>query len=374
MPFATETKSEASSLESKVSGLQSQASGGESRDPRPETQDPNLTRVQKIAVLLFMLGPDTAGEVLKHCDEKEIEAVSAEMMRINLVSQELQAEVLREFTQVAAQAGHAVSGGADFTRHALEKAVGRLKASRIVRRVANGPPSATLQPILNADPRELYSLIAPEQPQTIALLVSHLPAEVASKLLAVCSPELRDQVVERLATIAPTPASVIEKIVAVLSRKLATKPLRGLSRTGGMKSAATLLNALDRHTSEAVLASIEVRNPDLGQAIRQKMLLFEDMWQLEPSALQKILREVDLNDLTVALKKASEPLKTALLGCISKRAAETVREELSFLGAIKVKDVEAAQSRIVEVARRLESEGEIELNAGEESRENEVFA
>lgn len=338
----------------------------------------SLTRVQKFAVLLLMLGTDSAAQILKNCDEKELEAVSAEMARFNIVSQEIQAEVLRDFAQVAVDAGTAVSGGADIVRATLEKAVGQFRASTIVSRFTGdgltSEVATALRPIIEAESRELFNLIRSEQPQTIALLASHLPAEKASEMLNFCPPELRDQVVERLATLSPTPIEVIEKMLAVLSRKLAAKPTRALSRTGGLKSAAALLNALKRDMSKTVLTSIEERNPDLGKAIRQKMFTFDDVGRLEPAALQKILREVDTRDLAVTLQKAGESVKGALLSCISKRAAETVREEISFLGAVKLREVEAAQGRIIEVVRRLESEGEIELNAGEEAKADEVMA
>lgn len=351
-----------------------------SPDPAKSTaaETGSLTRGQKFAVLLLMLGPESAAQILKHCDEKEVEAVSAEMARLNSVSQEVQAAVLLDFAPVAVHAGTAVSGGAAVVRATLEKAVGQFRASAIISRVAaDGLPSevgAALRPLLEAEPRELFNLIRMEQPQTIALLASHLPADKASDMLNFCPPELRDQVVERLATLSPTPVEVIEKVIAILSRKLAVKPSRSLSRTGGVKSAADLLNALKRDLSKTVLTAIEERNPDLGKAIRQKMFTFDDVGRLDPAALQKILREVDTRDLAVSLSKAGAPVKTALLSCISKRAAETVREEMSFLGTVKLRDVEAAQSRIVDVVRRLESEGEIELNAGEEAQADEIMA
>lgn len=338
----------------------------------------DLTRVQKLAVLLLMLGPDSAAQILKNCDEKELEAVSAEMARFNVVSQEMQAEVLRDFAQVAVDAGTAVSGGVVVVRAALEKAVGQSRAATILSRFAGDIPASevatALHPIIEAEPRELFNLIRAEQPQTIALLASHLPAEKASAMLSFGPPELRDQVIERLATLSPTPVEVMERVLAVLNRKLAANSTRPLSRTGGLKSAAALLNALKRDMSKTVLTSIEERNPDLGKAIRQKMFTFEDVGRLEPAALQKILREVDTRDLALALQKAGEPVKAALLNCISKRAAETVREEMSFLGAVKLREVEAAQGRIIEVVRRLEGEGEIELNAGEEAKPDEIMA
>jgi flagellar motor switch protein FliG len=147
---------------------------------------------------------------------------------------------------------------------------------------------------------------------------------------------------------------------------LGVKPTRAISETGGVKSAATLLNTLDRAMSKTVLTSIEERNPDLSKSIRQRMFIFDDMVKLDAAALQKVMREVDTRDLAVSLKKASYQVKAALLGAISKRAAETVKEEIGFLGNIKQKEIEASQTRIVDIVRRLEGEGEIDLNPQEE--------
>ncbi|MFO1511534.1 MAG: flagellar motor switch protein FliG [Verrucomicrobiota bacterium] len=326
-----------------------------------------LTRTQKLAVLLLMLGPESAAQILKNFADNEMEAIAVEMGKLSFISQELQQEVLREFAEVAVQASTSVSGGTDYIRNLLEKAVGQSRAATITNRAAGDSARlAVLKPLIEADPRELFNLVKTEQPQTLALITSHLPPEHATAFLNQCPPALRDRVVERLATLSPTPIEVIEKIVAVLSPKLGAKPTRGISTTGGVKSAATLLNHLDKTMSKTVLTSIEERNPDLSKAIRQKMFTFEDMVRLESSALQKVMREVDTRDLAVSLKKASDPVKAALLGAISKRAAETVKEEMGFLGSLKAKEIEAAQLRVVDIVRRLEGEGEIELNPQEE--------
>ena len=330
-----------------------------------------LTRPQKLAVLLCMLGPESAAEILKHFDDREMELVIGEMGKLELISQELQAQVLKEFGDVAVVASTSVAGGEEIVRLTLEKAVGQSRAASIVGR--NGGQKGEvdqgdlLRPILNADPRELFNAIKTEHPQTIALMTSYFPPEKASAFLNQCPGELRDKIVERYATLQPTPIEVIEKIVTIVARKLGVKATRGISETGGVKSAAALLNALERTMSKTVLTSIEERNPDLSKSIRAKMFIFEDIIRLDSAALQKIMREVDTRDLTISLKKASNQVKAALLGSISKRAAETVKEEMAFLGTLKTKEIEASQTRIVDIIRRLEGEGEIDLNPQEET-------
>ena len=334
-----------------------------------------LTKVQKFAIFLIMLGPDSAAQILKNLDEHELEVITAEMARQSLVSQELQVAILREFSDVALHASTSVRGGTDFTHQTLEKAVGTFKATNVMSRLSpTRAPVGALEKLVDLDPRQIFNLLKQEQPQTVALIVSYLPTEKASELLAMMKEEQRDQVVERLATLSPTPVEVVEKMVEVLVSKLSAKPTRALNQTGGLKSAADVLNALDKNSSKSILNAIEERNPDLGASIRKKMFTFEDLSHIDLAGLQKIMREVDIRDLAVALKTASEQLKSILLGAISKRASETVQEEMSFLGAIKLKEIEAAQMRIIDVVRRLETEGEIELETGKENSESVGFA
>ena len=344
-----------------------QTPGSEARSSEIRT----LNKMQKLAALLVILGPESASSILKNLDEVELEAVSAEMAKINMISAELQNDLLREFTEVAVHASTSLRGGLKFTQHSLEKAVGEFKATAIMGRVApRHAPVPAMSQIVDLEPRQIFNLIKTEAPQTIALVCSYLPADRASEFMNLLRNDVRDQVLEKLATLAPTPVEVVERVVSVITRKLGSTPqTRAISQTGGIKSAAELLNAMDKNLSKSLLVSLEERNPELGQAIRQKMFTFEDVRTLNTTAIQKVLREVDMRDLAVSLKTASDELKTSLLGSISKRAAETVNEEMSFLGAVKLKDIEGAQMRIIEVVRRLESEGEIELGDGKEDND-----
>jgi flagellar motor switch protein FliG len=334
-----------------------------------------LTKIQKLAILLIVLGPESAAQVLRNLDEHELEAVSAEMSRQTFVSQEMQKEILREFSGVALQASTSVRGGLDYVQNTLEKAVGTFKASHVLNRFSpSRTPVGSMQKLMDLDARQIFNLIKQEQPQTIALIASYLPAEKASQVLEMMRTEQRDLVIERLATLSPTPIEVVERVVEVLVSKLSAKPTRALNQTGGVKSAADLLNALDKNSSKSILSAIEERNPELGASIRKKMFTFEDLAQIELAGLQKVMREVDIRDLAVALKTASEQLKKTLLAAISRRAAETVLEEMSFLGSLKLKEIESAQMRIIDVVRRLETEGEVELSGGKEKQESVMLA
>ena len=321
-----------------------------------------MTKLQKLAALLIIIGPEAAAHVMKNLGETELEAVATEMVRIPMIPHETQADLLKDFSAVAYEASSSVLGGVGYTQAALEKSVGAYRASNILGRVSAGrAPVAAMQTLADMEPRQVYNLIKNEQPQTVALVMSYLGPQKSAQLLVHLPEESRQQVVERLATLAPTPIEVVEKVVEVLNAKAGVQHSRGLNQTGGLKTAADLLNALEKNLSKSLLISIEERNADLGTGIRAKMFIFEDLKQIDKPGLQKVLREIDMRDLALSLKSASEKLKATLLSCISKRAAETVNEEMSFMGAVKAKDIEAAQTRIIEVVRRLESEGEIEL-------------
>jgi flagellar motor switch protein FliG len=334
----------------------------------------SMTKLQKLAALLIMVGAESAAELLKNLDEDELEAVSAEMARLAFISQEMQHEILQEFTDVAVAASAAVLGGPGYAKKALEKSVGPSRASDIIRRVAPASaPVPAMQPLLEMDIRELFNLLKQEQPQTIALIVGWLSPEKSSQLLALLSPAARDQVVERLATMGPAPVEVIERIVKVLSQKAGAQPARAMSQTGGVRTAAVLLNSLEKNLGQSVLRDLEKRNPELGREIRQKMFTFDDLVLLGPAALQKIMREIDLRDLALTLQSAAAQFRNILLSALSKRAAAIVEEEISMLGSLKKWEIEAAKGRVLKAARHLEDIGEVDLNNLRSSYHNELL-
>ena len=323
-----------------------------------------LTKTQKLAALLVMLGPDSAAVMLKQFQPREVDTISREMARFNLITREQQRDILSEFSDVAVAASTSVSAGVEATRNTLERAFGSFKASDVLSRVTSTrAPIGAMQTIADMDPRQIFNLLRDEHVQAITFIVSYLSAEKAAQVLNLLRADQRDQIIERLAILAPTPVEVGEKVVEVLNAKLGVRQTRALTQTGGITSVADLLNAMDKNASRGLLTHIEERNPELFQAIRKKMFTFEDLLLLEPPYIQRIMREIDTRDLTIALKKVSDPLKKLLLSSISRRAAETVQEEMAFLGQIKMRDIEAAQLRIIDTVRKLEAEGEIELES-----------
>ncbi len=326
-----------------------------------------FTRMQKFAALLVMLGPETAARILREFTETEIDAIAAEMAKLDVIGVDLQEATLRDFGELAVRASTALGAGPDLVQTTLEQALGESKASSVLNRVAPSHiPLAALHPILKSDPRDVFNVLRNEHPQSAAALLSHLPADKASSILAFFPPEKREIILERLATLGPTPIAAVEKIAMIVTEKLRASPQRGVSRAGGVKTAAAVLNAIGKRMSKEFLASIEQKNPDLCNAIRQKMFTFEDIERLDTTAIQKVLRQVDTRDLALALRRASLSIQAALLGGISKRAAETVKEEMELLANPRPKEIDTAQNRIIEIIRQLESDGEIDLGGGDE--------
>lgn len=326
-------------------------------------ENASLNKTQQLAALLVMLGSESASVVLRQFPPREIEGICREMARFNLISREQQQGILEEFSDVAVSASTSISAGLDVTRMTLEKAIGTFKASDVLGRVSNTrAPVGAMHIIADMDPRHVFNLVRDEQVQTITFIVSHLSPEKAAAVLNLLTPENRELAIERLAGLAPTPVEVAEKVAEVLTTKLGVKQTRAMTQTGGVTTVADVLNAMDKTVSRELLTSLETKNPDLTTSIRKKMFTFEDLLLLGGVAIQRIMREIDMRDLTVSLKKASEPLKKLILANMSKRAAEGLQEELAFMGAVKSKDVEAAQFRIIEAVRKLEADGEIELD------------
>jgi flagellar motor switch protein FliG len=333
-----------------------------------------MTKLQKLAALLIILGPESAAEILKHLEEDEVESISLEMARMPSISREMQQEILKEFTEVAVHASTAILGGPGYAKNVLEKSIGTSRATEIISRIVPGPtPIPAMQRIIEMDSRQLANILKSEQPQTIALVASYLSPEKCSQLLVDLREDVRDQVVERLATLGPMPIEVVERVVEVLNQRAGVKSTSVITQTGGVKSAADLLNAVEKDLSQSLLSQLDKRNPELGNAIRQKMFTFDDLGLLDNSSLQKIMREVDTRDLAISLKSAPAPLKRTLLSSISRRAAETVNEEISFLGPLKKRDVESARSRIIEMVRKLESDGEIDLGETKNTSRDELL-
>ncbi|HEY0967460.1 MAG TPA: flagellar motor switch protein FliG [Opitutaceae bacterium] len=335
----------------------------------PDVDYSKLSRMQKLAVLLIMIGPESAAEVLKQFEDGEVELLCREMSLLPLVPQSVQKQAIEEFSGLLAQSCTSALGGISYAQRTLGIAKGDYKASAIIDRVGPvGTSVDVIKDISEMEGRQIFNLIKNEQPQTIAFVLSYLESSKSSEIFMLLGPDLREEVVERLGTIESTSLELVGKIARSLGKHFDTKVRPSFHRSGGVRAVADLLNELDKDTSKSLLARLEERNAGLGSAIRKKLFSFEDLGRLQPADLQRILREVDSSNLAISMKSASESLRDKIYNSISKRAAEGLKEELELLGPVRLKDVEVAQDAIIQVVRRLEEEGQIALDGdGEQS-------
>ncbi len=334
-----------------------------------EIDYPKLSRQQRLAVFLIVVGPDAAAEVLKHLDDATIELLCREMSTFPMIPENVQKQVMDEFGGIVALSVNAALGGLPYAQRTLEIAKGDFKASAIIGRVGPvGTSVDVIKDISEMEGRQIYNLIKSEQPQTISFVLSYLDTAKASEVFSLLSPEMREDVVERLGTIESTSLDLVSKIVRALGKHFDSKARPSFHRSGGVRAVADLLNELDKDMSKTLLGRLEERNAQLGAAIRKKMFSFEELCRLQPADLQRVLREVDSANLGVSMKSASTALREKIYASISKRAAESLREEIDLLGPVRLKDVETAQDAIIQVVRRLEEEGAITLDSeGSES-------
>jgi flagellar motor switch protein FliG len=284
-----------------------------------------------------------------------------------MVSENLREKALEEFSPIIGESVVSTMGGLDYARRTLEIARGDYKAGTIIGRLGPaGTAVEVIKEITEMEGRQIYNLIKNEQPQTISFVLSYLDGPKSAQIFALLSPDLREEVVERLGTIDSTSLDLVSKIVRNLSRHFDNKVRPTYHRSGGVRAVADLLNGIDKEMSKSLLARLEERNAQLGAAIRKKMFSFEDLGRLAPADLQRVLREVDSANLAVSMKSASESLKEKLFASISKRAAESLRDEIAMLGPVRLKDVEIAQDAIIQVVRRLEEEGTVSLGGENE--------
>ncbi len=329
-----------------------------------------LTKIQKIAAFFIVIGPEAASEVMKGFDAAQLELICREMTELHVIEEDIQKELMSEFGDVITTGMQAKLGGISYVQNVLAKAKGDYTAASILSRVMPSQlPTEAGDDIRQLDGRQVLNLMKSEQPQTIAFILSYLETAKAAEIVTMLPSQLREEVVERLGSMEPTSHEVLLKITKNLDRNFDKKALhQGLHHSGGVKNVADILNSLDKDMRKVLLTRIEERNASLGAAIRKKVFSFEDLTRLDRVDLQRVLREVDMSDLAVALKVAKPVLVNAVMASISKRAAEGLREDMDMLGPVKMKDVEAAQDKIIQVVRKLEETEEITLDTGGDDR------
>jgi flagellar motor switch protein FliG len=323
----------------------------------------SLTGLRKAAMLLIVLGEQSAAAVLPHLNEDEVGKVSREVAKITAISSEQAEAVLQQFHHLSTAGDYVARGGVEYARKVLQRAFHPEQAKRFLDRLAKalGAEATSFDAIEKADPQQLAKFIHNEHPQTVALVLSHLNGTQAAALLTSLPASLRSDVAQRMASLDQISPEIIYKIAGVIGQKLKTLGEFSRESYGGVRAVAEMLNRLDSATSREILDSIEQQDPNLGETIRHLMFVFEDLLLIDQIGLKEVLTKVDRKVLTVALKGTSDQLRNHILACMSQRGGEMLKEDMDALGPIKIKDVEAAQQQIISVIRQLESEGVLSL-------------
>ena len=324
----------------------------------------DLSGVQKAAILLITLGPEKAAIIFKHLKEEEIEELTLEIANTRSVSPQEKEDVLNEFYQVCLAQQYIAEGGIGYAKELLEKALGNEKAQGVISKLTASLQVRPFEFVRKTEPSQLLNFIQDEHPQTIAMILSYLPATQASMVLGALPPEKQADVARRIAQMDSTSPDVIKEVERVLERKLASLVNQDYTTVGGIDAIVNILNSVDRTTEKHIMEALEIEEPELADEIRKKMFVFEDILLLDDRAIQRVLRDVDNADLELALKSSTEEVQNVIFRNLSKRLASMIKEDMEFMGPVRMKDVEEAQQKIVGVIRKLEDSAEIVISRG----------
>lgn len=328
------------------------------------TKSEEYNGVQKAAILLIALGPERSADVFKHLKEDEIEELTLEIANTRSVSPQVKEDVLDEFYQICLAQQYIAEGGIGYAKELLDKALGNEKAQEVITKLTASLQVRPFEFVRKTDPSQLMNFIQDEHPQTIAMILSYLTSAQASMVLSALPPEKQADVAKRIAMMDRTSPDVIKEVERVLERKLASLVNQDYTIVGGVDAIVNILNTVDRSTEKHIMESLEIEEPELADEIRKKMFVFEDILLLDDRAIQRVLRDVDNSDLGIALKSANEEVQNAIFKNLSKRLSAMIKEDMEFMGPVRMKDVEEAQQKIVSVIRKLEEAGEIVISRG----------
>lgn len=319
----------------------------------------NLSGLEKSAILLMSLDTETASKIMGKLDQDQIEKISMEIAKTPEVSGDVKEQVIREFYETSLDRRFVKEGGFDVAKSLLEKSIDSSKANQIIGNMKRTLQTTPFHFLRKADAENLLTFIKDEHPQTIAVIMAHMPANKGAEVLSGLSPKVQMEVVRRVCKMEQTNQEAIKAVEEGLESRVSAFVSVEQEETGGIESVADMLNLCDRATEKGILENLEEEDPELVEQIRKLMFVFEDVLSVDDRGIQQVLKEVDNEELAVALKAASEELKNKIFKNMSERAAEMVQDEMEFMGPVRVADVEAAQQRIVDVVRRLEESGEI---------------
>ncbi len=319
---------------------------------------------QKAAALLITLGTDVSAQVFKHLEEEEIEVLTLEIANTRKITADDREQLLDEFYQLCIARDYISQGGIDYAKDVLTKALGTEKAVDVINRLTASLQVRPFEFVRKADPAQLLNYLQGEHPQTISLILSFLPVDQGAIILSSLPPELQIEIAKRIASMQRTSPEMIREIEKVLERKLSTLVGQDYTTIDGLETVVQILTRVDRGTERTILESLEIQTPELAEEIKKRMFTFDDIVLLDTRAVQRVLREVDNKDLALALKVANEEVKELIFGSVSKRFAEMLKEDMDFMGPVRLRDVEEAQQKIVNIIRRLEESNEIVYSRG----------
>jgi flagellar motor switch protein FliG len=332
----------------------------------------DLTGLQKAAVLLLSLDEDSAGLLLAQLDATTVEELTRELASIGSVAQAVRDQIVREYYNTVLAQAWVTEGGLDYASRLLKQHLDPALADRILQQVSQHVQQTPFAFLQKAESEHLLTFIQDEHPQTIALIVSHLPFHKSAEILSGLPSQKQIEVIKRIANMEQTNPEVIREVERGLESRLANMLTQRMEKAGGVDTVAEVLNLVDRATEKGILEGLEADDPDLVEQIRRLMFVFEDIMLVNDKGIQAVLKEVDNDELALALKTASQELKDKIFKNMSERAAELIKEDMEYMGPVRVSDVEAAQQRIVDVVRRLEEAGEI-IIAGRGGGGNDII-
>lgn len=326
----------------------------------------NLGGRQKAAALFIGLGPEVSSEVMKHLRPEEVEAITREILRMDQIDDHTKEDVFRELYDMALAHSFISTGGIDYARQMLHKAFGEEHGDNILRKVGQTIPTKPFEFLRRSDPRQLANFLQNEQPQTIALILSHLPATLSAEVMASLPEELQVDVALRIATMDRTPPEIVKRVEDILQVRMSSFLSQEYTAVGGTPYLVEVLSSVDRSTEREILDRLEDEDAEIADEVRRLMFTFEDIITLDARSVQRVLREVQMKDLALALKAARDDLKEHIFSNMSQRAGEMLREEIEISGPARIRTIEDAQLRIVAIIRRLEDQEEIIISRGGE--------
>lgn len=324
-----------------------------------------LTGRQKAAIFLVMIGPEASADVFKYLKEEEIEDFTFEIAKLGKIEQEEKISVMDEFNELFTAQDFLLKGGVDLAREILERSLGNQKAADLINKLTVSIKQKPFDAIRRADSEHIVNFVANEHPQTIALILAYLEPPKAAEVLSGLPSESQPDIARRIATMDRTSPEMLREVEAVLERKMASMGSEEFAQVGGINAIVEVLNRADRATEKLILDELEEDDPELAEEIKKRMFLFEDIILLDDRSVMKVLREVDTQDLAKALKGIDSEVQDKIYRNMSKRAGVLLREEIDFMGPVRLRDVEESQQKIVNIIRKLEDTGEIVIARGD---------